>query len=59
MILSSHALLEPARQLAKTLDQGFGAVDFAYPSLDVTQPRHTGLAGILPQGQLGVFQLSK
>jgi len=25
MILSSHALLEPTRQLAKTLDQGLGA----------------------------------
>ena len=59
MILSSHALLEPARQLAKTLDQGLGAIDLGQPSLHVTKPRHIGLAGILPQGQLGVLQLSK
>ncbi|KAH1685173.1 hypothetical protein KXX24_008069 [Aspergillus fumigatus] len=56
MILSSHALLEPARQLAKTLDQGLGAVDFGHPGLDVAEPSEIGLARLLAQGKLGVLQ---
>ena len=55
----SHAFLEPARKLAKTLDLGLGAVELLQPSVDVLQPRHVGVAGFLTQGQLGVLLLPK
>ena len=34
-IFYSDAPLEPARGLAKALDQGLGAVDFGQPRLDI------------------------
>ena len=60
--LFDHALdaaLEPARKLAKTLDQGLGAVGFRHPGLYVAQPGKVRFAGILAQSQLGVLQFPK
>ena len=57
-----HALdtaLEPARKLAKTLNQGFGAVDGLDPGLDIPEPGQVCLARLLTQGQLRILQFSK
>ena len=59
MIFQSNAALEPAGKLAKTLDQGLGAIDFRHPGLDVTQPRQIRLARLLAQRQFGILQFSK
>ena len=59
-IFSSDALPEPARKLAKTLDQGFGAVQRLQPGADVLQPHQIGLAGLLAKASsASFFSLSK
>lgn len=58
-ISALNTALEPARQLAETLDQGLGAVGFRHPGLDVLQPGQIGLAGLLGQGLLSVLHLPK
>ena len=59
MIFQSNAALEPAGKLAKTLDQGLGAVHFRHPRLDVPQPGEIRLACLIAQGSLRILQFSK
>ena len=56
MILSSHALLEPARQLAKTLDQGFGSLERGKLGLDVSQPGIVRLGIVLAERRFRVLK---
>ena len=51
-IFLSHTLPEPARKLAKTLDQGLRAVERLKPGADVLQPRHVGISRFITQRQL-------
>ena len=53
IIFLSHTLPEPARKLAKTLDQGLRAVERLQPGAHVLQPRHVGVRGFITQRQLG------
>src|SRR6185503_10394348 len=55
----SHTLPEPARKLAKTLDQGFRAVERLQPGAHVLQPCQIGLTGFVAQRQLGILLLPK
>ena len=55
----SDALLEPTGRFPKTLDQGLSAVHFGESRLDVPQPTQIGLAGLVAQSQLGIFQFPK
>ena len=55
----SDAFAEPARQFAKTLNQGIGAVEGVQPGADILQPCQIGLGGLLAQGQFGILLLPK
>ena len=53
------AALEPARKLAKTLNQGLGAVGFCHSGLEIAQPSQICLTRLLAQGELGILQFPK
>ena len=55
IILLSDAFAEPARQLAKTLNQGIGAVEEVQPGTHILQPCQIGLVGLLAQRQSASF----
>src|SRR4029079_15347507 len=59
IIFLLHALPEPARKLAKTLDQGFRTIQRFEPGADILQPRQIGLAGLLAEGNLSVLLFPK
>ena len=55
----SHALPEPARKLAKALNQGLRTIKRFEPGADILQPRQIGLAGLLAEGNLSVLLFPK
>jgi hypothetical protein len=59
IIFLSHALPEPARKLAKTLDQGLRAVERLQPEAHVLQPCQIGFIGLIAQCQFGILLLPK
>ena len=59
IIFYQTLVAEPARQFAKTLNQGLGSVDLLQPGRDIAQPCQIGLAGLLAEGQFGILQFPK
>ena len=55
----SHALPEPARKLAKALNQGLRTIKRFEPGAYVLQPCQIGFTGLLAQGELSVLLLPK
>ena len=58
-IFLSNGLPGTARGVAKTLDQGLGAVHFRKPGLNIAEPGIVGLAGYFAQSLFGILQFPK
>ena len=58
--IRSHAFLEPAGKLAKTLDLGLGPFQRLQAKADVLEPGHIGVAGLLAKAtSASFFSLSR